>query len=76
LTIKSGRKINMIVTSTITHMSAEAYLGDYPIYVTYGELVGEHVEGTTERIGHFLLDGEPYPETEEQLRVMLERIVA
>jgi len=64
----------MIVTGLT--MSAEAYLGDYPIYVTYGTLEGDHVEGTTERIGHFLEEGETYPETEEELRVILERIVS
>lgn len=64
----------MIVTGST--ISAEAYLGEDIIYVTYGTLVDGHVEGTTERIGHFLEEGEEYPETEEQLRVILERIVS
>ena len=62
----------MIVSSE--RMSAEAELGSYPIHVTYGELVCGHVEGVTERIGHFLEPGEEYPETESELRAILRRI--
>jgi hypothetical protein len=58
--------------------AAEAELGATPVYVTYGDysIVSGHVEGTTERIGHFLREGEPYPDTAEELRVILQRIVA
>ena len=62
----------MIVSSA--RMSAEAELGSYPIYVTYGDLINGHVRGVTERIGHFLEEGEPYPETEAELRSLLKRI--
>lgn len=56
-------------------ISAEAYLGEYPIYVTYGGMAGGHVEGVTERIGHFIEPSEEYPESEERLREVLESIV-
>jgi hypothetical protein len=86
--LKIGRKKkNMIVTSRLPEAeipAAEAELGEEIIFVTYGELLPADVEaglpervvGTTERIGHFLEEGESYPQTEDALRTLLERIVS
>jgi len=52
----------------------EAEIGEHPIYIGYGEGVYDPEHCTSERLGHFLA-GRPYPETEEELRIELERFV-
>ena len=43
------------------------------MYVRYGELGGGF---TSERLGHFLEEGQRYPETEQELQTVLESIIA
>lgn len=71
----------MVVTRTNKNGNIIAVRADYNddgiIYVHSGVLSGDAVQVDTERLGHFIDfdSGEIYPSNEDELRVLLERIL-